>query len=206
MFCFRISLETKNHHNGVETRLESILEPLKNSFFFMLSNGNTPESHTKHNMSTKRHAVDLTGSQCPDPKRAHSEVGSRAMFMYINDSSEPTEVAHYMFLVPDKKDMDSYVHDRLVELKSKNKWHFPYVKHDSFEGLVGPEFICKDKMEKSKGQDSDEEDDEYDESTMMQAFQSFFKAHMKPMYKWPRRGYGKVELANMDFIVDYTDL
>jgi len=148
-------------------------------------------------MSTKGNAVDLTGcSSSPDRKRARSEVSSGGMLMCINDSSEPTDVAHFMFWVPDKKDMDSYVHDRLVQLKSEKKWHFPYIKHDSFEGLLGP-------VPPLHG---DEEEDEYNEFAMVQAFNSFFKTRMKPMYKWPRRDYGKVELANVDFMINYTEI
>jgi len=154
-------------------------------------------------MSTKRNAIDLTGAHCTAQKRAHSEVSSGPMLMCINDSSEPTDVYHYMFLVPDKKDMDSYVHDRLVQLKREKKWHFPHVNHDSFEGLLGP---VPPKKVVSQESDGDEEENEYDEWTMIKEFQSFFKAHMKPMYKWPRRDYGKVELANADFIVDYTEI
>jgi len=151
-------------------------------------------------MSTKGNAVDLTGcSSSPDRKRARSEVSSGAMLMCINDSSEPTDVAHYMFLVPDKKDMDSYVHDRLVQLKSEKKWHFPYAKHDSLEGLLGP-------LAPKKEPDGDQEEDEYNEFAMVQAFNSFFKTRMKPMYKWPRRDYGKAELANVDFMVNYTEI
>jgi len=161
-----------------------------------LNNGTT----NTNSMSTKGNAVDLTGHSS---KRARSEVGSGAMFMLINDSSEPTEVLHYMFLVPDKKDMDTYVHDRLVRLKSEKKWHFPYVKHDSFEGLVGPAHVVPPKMEIGDEADGGEEDNE---STMTEVSYSFFKTHMKETYKWPRRGYGKVELANMDFIVNYTEL
>ena len=156
-----------------------------------------PVKQRTHQMSTKRNAVDLTGSHSPKQKRARSDVESKAMLMFISDSSEPTDVYQYMFFVPDKKDMDPYVHDRLVQLKREKKWHFPYVKHDSFEGLLGP-------LAPTKEPDGDE--DEYNEFDMTQAFNSFFKTRMKPMYKWPRRDYGKVELANVDFMVNYTEI
>jgi len=167
--------------------------------------------HTgKQNMSTKRNAIDLTEAHSTAQKRAHSEVSSGPMLMCINDSSEPTDVYHYMFWVPDKKDMDSYVHDRLVQLKREKKWHFPYVEHDSFEGLLGPVPPLRSplgqKNEVSQETDGDEEEDEYDEWAMTRAFQSFFKAHMNPMYKWPRRDYGRDELAKVDFMVDYTEI
>jgi hypothetical protein len=118
--------------------------------------------------------------------------------MFINDSSEASEIVQYMFLVPEKKDMDSYVHDRLVRLKSDKKWHFPYVEHEKFEGLVGPACEIAIKM--------DEEEEEVTESSMLKEFQLFFEKNMKPWNKWPRRGCGQKEMSNIDFMVNYSNL
>jgi hypothetical protein len=154
-----------------------------------------------------RDVDDLINDTGRSPKRVCLSVVQEPMFMFINDSSEASEMVQYMFPVPEKKDMDSYVHDRLVRLKSEKKWHFPYVQHETFEGLTGSSGEILVKLEENKkSEDDDAEEENVSESTMVEAFQLFFEKNMKPWNKWPRSGCGKKEIVKMDFMVNYSNL
>jgi hypothetical protein len=58
-------------------------------------------------------------------------------YLFINDSSEPSEVVHYMVDITKEDKKDSYVYKRFMLLHKEKKSHFPYVTDEEFEGLVG---------------------------------------------------------------------
>jgi len=83
--------------------------------------------------------IDLTDSPPSSPSMAQSvqSVDGVPFYLFINDSSEPSELVHYMVDISNEDNKDSYVYKRLMLLHKKKKTHFPYVTDEEFEGLVG---------------------------------------------------------------------
>ena len=83
--------------------------------------------------------IDLTVSPPGSPSVAQSEqdVDRLPFYLFINDSSEPSELAQYIVDITEEDNTESYVYKRLMQLHREKKSHFPYVTDEEFEGLVG---------------------------------------------------------------------
>ena len=70
-------------------------------------------------------------------QRSSGDGSSLPFYLFINDSSEASELAHYVVDMKAEDDKETYVYRRLMQLMKENKSHFPYVTDEEFAGLVG---------------------------------------------------------------------
>jgi len=85
--------------------------------------------------------IDLTKSPPDSPPDSPStsqcsDVGGVPFYLFIKDSSESSELVHYIADIADEDNKESYVYQRLMQLYKEKKSHFPYVTDEEFVGLI----------------------------------------------------------------------